>query len=140
MNKLTAKQSRILGSNLLSLTAKAPTRSLSTIGFAVSNNLPGWIELTDAQKESIVGNSYRLFGWRDNLFTLILAAQIVRDTNGDGMLSEDEVQSTRKAIAYIWRDPVTGKCACIFYGLSDTLQSSIGTGQTWGTRLNAFRP
>ena len=119
-----------LSSNLLALSGAS--HNLSKIGLAVSNNIPGWAEFTDAQKDSIVGNTYRLFGWRDTHYTLLLAAQT---------LAGDEVQSTQQAVAHIWRDPVTGKCACVFYGLSSTLRSSIGGSHLrWTPILQAFKP
>ncbi len=89
--------------------------------------------------ESFFRNTYELFNPRDTLYTLILAAQSGHDRNGDGTISDDEVQSTQKAVVYVWRDPASGKAACVFYGLSDTLQSTLG-GQTWGTILQEFQP
>jgi hypothetical protein len=138
--RVTTGQARLMGANLANRSAAMPQRNLSYIGNAVSNNIPDWASLTDAKKESIVANSYRLFGWRDTLFTILLAAQKGTDADNDGLISDDEVQSTQKAVVYVWRDPATGKAACVFYGLSDTLQSSISGGSSWNTLLDAFRP
>ena len=77
-----------------------------------------------------------LFNTRDNTYTILLAAQNGKDRNTDGIISDDEVQSTQKAVAYVWRDPETGKAACVFWGLSDTLKNS----GNWGSILGAFKP
>ncbi|MEA2067664.1 MAG: hypothetical protein U9P12_00560 [Verrucomicrobiota bacterium] len=139
-NRVSVAQARRMAGNLASLTAGNPQRNVSFIGNAVSNNIPDWAELNDAQKESIVANSYRLFGWRNSLFTILLVAQGGADIDDDGVISDDEVRSTQKAVVYAWRDPLTGKAACVFYGLSDTLQSTIGSGESWGDILQAFEP
>lgn len=137
--KVTEEQATAIAQNLAALTNRQ--YRVSAIGNAVSSNIPDWNELTDAQKESIVANSYRLFGWRDTLYTLLLVAQGGTDADGDGGISDDEVRSTQKAVAYVWRDPSTGKAAVVFWGLSDTLQSSIGSsGNTWSDILEAFKP
>jgi hypothetical protein len=121
-----------LGSNLATLSDAFTNQNYSIVGLAVSNNIPGWTDFTDAQKEAIVGNTYRLFGWRDTHYTILLAAQT---------LAGDEVQSTQQAVVHIWRDPVTGKCACVFFGLSDTLRTSlVGDHLRWTEILQAFKP
>jgi hypothetical protein len=89
--------------------------------------------------ERFFRSTYELFNPRDTLFTLLLAAQKGSDQNADGVLSDHETQTTQKAVVYIWRDPLTGKSACVFYGLSDTLQSAL-QGETWGELLQAFKP
>ena len=86
--------------------------------------------------ESFFRNTYELFNPRDTLYTILLAAQGGTDYDNNGTISGDEVRATQKAVAYIWRDPETGKAACVFYGLSDTLQKDI----EWATLLQAFRP
>jgi hypothetical protein len=91
------------------------------------------------ENESILRNAMGLFNTRDTTFTILLAAQEGKDSDGDNQLSNDEVQATQKAVVYIWRDPVTGKSACVFYGLGDTLQSSL-SGGSWSDVLNAFKP
>lgn len=138
--RVSTTQARVIGANLVNLTRGMLETNLSFIGNAVSNNISGWKSLNDAQKDSIVANSYRLFGWRDTQYVLLLAAQNGTDFNDDSLISDDEVLSTQKAVVQIWRDPVTGKTTCLFYGRSDTLQSSIGSGETWGTILKDFKP
>jgi hypothetical protein len=91
------------------------------------------------ENESILRNGMNLFNTRDNTFTILLAAQNGLDRDEDGIISNSEVQATQKAVVYIWRDPVSKKAACTFYGLSDTLQSSL-SGHRWDDLLQAFRP
>ena len=90
--------------------------------------------------ESFFRNSYELFNPRDTLFTILLVAQSGTDFNNDDTITDDEIRGTQKAVVYVWRDPQTGKSACVFYGLSDTLQSSIGSGQSWAEILSEFHP
>lgn len=91
------------------------------------------------KKESLLRNGTELFNPRDNSFVILLAAQTGIDRNMDGTIGDDETLGMQKAVAYIWRDPVENRAACVFWGLSDTLQSSIsGTG--WASRLGAFKP
>ncbi len=99
------------------------------------------IEGSPWKKESLLRNGTGLFDPRDTLFAVLLVAQNARDADHDGQVGNGEVQSTQRAIAYVWRDPATGEAACVFWGLADTLQSSIGSaGTTWGTLLETFRP
>lgn len=90
--------------------------------------------------ESVLRNSLSLFKFNDSTFTVLLAAQKGTDLNEDGFISDGEVQSTQKAVADIWRNPKNGETACTFYGLESTLKSSIGTGRSWESLLEAFRP
>lgn len=91
--------------------------------------------------EAFFRNTYELFNPRDTLYTILLVAQGGTDADGDGGISDDEVRSTQQAVAYVWRDPDTEKAAVVFWGLSDTLQSSIGSGgATWSSILDAFKP
>lgn len=56
------------------------------------------VGMTDADIESIIRHSYELFGVRQNLFTAIIAAQI--------MSPQGEVPIVdQRAVAVIWRDP-----------------------------------
>jgi hypothetical protein len=88
--------------------------------------------------ESFFRNTYELFNPRDTLYTILLAAQNGTDANKDGSISDDEVRSTQKAVVYIWRDPKTSKSACVFYGLTDSLQSSAK--ENWSSILKDFNP
>ncbi|MEE9368107.1 MAG: hypothetical protein V3V05_04490 [Pontiella sp.] len=97
-------------------------------------------DLNTWEQEAFFRNSYELFNPRDTLYTILLAAQNGTDINNDGVISDDEVRSTQKAVVYVWRDPETEQAACVFYGLSDTLQSSIGSGDTWKEILQNFAP
>jgi hypothetical protein len=110
----------------------------SGIAFAELQNVTGGTE-NPWIAESFFRNSYELFNPRDTLYTIILAAQKGIDRDSNGIIADDEVQATQKAVVYVWRDPVTEKCACVFFGLSDTLQSSL-TGQSWSAVLQAFKP
>jgi|GEM_PF-5064922 len=89
--------------------------------------------------EGFFRNSYELFSTRDTSFVILLAAQTGRNADGDNQISDEEVLSSQQAVAYVWRDPVTGKAACTFFGLSATLQNSLD-GETWGNILQAFEP
>ena len=72
---------------------------------------------TELQRESILAHSYGLFGTRQNLFTIIVAATPARDQMG---LVADEQNITqtlgmRRALVQVWRDPVPnadGKHEC----------------------------
>ena len=94
----------------------------------------------DAQKESIVANSFRLFGERDSLYTIFLVAQAGTDADEDGQIDDNEVRGTQQAVVVVWRDPIRQTAAVVFYGLSDTLHSSMNGGATWSTLLDEFRP
>ncbi len=90
--------------------------------------------------ESFMRNTYELFNPRDTLYTILLTAQAGTDADGDGMVSDDEVSGTQQAVVYVWRDPQTGKAATVFYGLTDTLRSTMAGGESWGSLLDAFKP
>jgi hypothetical protein len=90
--------------------------------------------------ESLFRNSYELFNPDDTLYTILLVAQSVSDANEDNQITDDEVRATQQAVAYVWRDAATGKTAVVFYGLSETLRSTVGSGQSWADLLNAFAP
>ncbi|MGD9873068.1 MAG: hypothetical protein AB7T27_02245 [Kiritimatiellia bacterium] len=66
--------------------------------------------IPDSVNESIIRNAHQLFGVRQNLFTIILAAQV---TDGGG--SNPAVFAEQRAVAVVWRDPVaddSGKHPC----------------------------
>ena len=92
------------------------------------------------QLEGFFRNSYELFNPRDTLYTILLAAQAGTDADGDGAIGDGEVRGTQKAVAYVWRDPQTGKATVVFWGLSDTLRSRAVGGQSWSDILQAFNP
>lgn len=92
------------------------------------------------ETEAFFRNTYELFNKRDSFYTLLLAAQAGTDADGDGRIGDDEVRGTQKAVAYVWRDPQTGKAAVVFWGLADTLRSRAVGGQSWSEILQAFDP
>ncbi|MEI6892660.1 MAG: hypothetical protein V5783_10865 [Pontiella sp.] len=134
---ISSSQAQTLGQNLAALAGRDHPRS--HVGHALSDNLAQWETLTDAQKEALVGNTYRLFGSRDTSYTLLLIAQTGTDRDGNG-LDEAEIRATQQAVVNIWRDPKTGKSAITFFGLSDTLRRTIGSTQSWGDLLQDFQP
>jgi hypothetical protein len=91
------------------------------------------------ENESVLRNAMELFNPYDSTFTILLAAQSGRDANSDNALSSEEIRSTRKAVAQVWRDPLTGKAACVFWGDGETLQDSFVTSD-WRKLLEAFNP
>ena len=56
--------------------------------------------ISDSVKESIIRNAHQLFGTRQNLFTIILAAQVIDGSNPPAVFSE------QRAVAVVWRDPM----------------------------------
>ncbi|MBN1268792.1 MAG: hypothetical protein JXB04_04335 [Kiritimatiellae bacterium] len=56
-------------------------------------------------KESFLRNSAGLLSTRQNLFTIFVAAQTVRDLNNNGSVTSDEVFAEQRAVAVVWRDP-----------------------------------
>jgi hypothetical protein len=76
--------------------ATSPITNISSVGWIgdsllVQNNLS-----TDARRESVIRNSYEMFGLRQNLFVVYLITQ----SRGSLIPAED------KSIYYLWRDPV----------------------------------
>ncbi len=90
--------------------------------------------------ESFFRSSRELFNPDDTLYTILIAAQAAADTDGDGTISNREVRATQQAAAYVWRDRTTGRAAVVFFGLDDTLRSTIAGGESWGDILQAFEP
>ncbi|MDF7825580.1 hypothetical protein P4B35_16255 [Pontiellaceae bacterium B12227] len=136
--EVTAEQALVLGETLAPL-ATAADNNRSHAGKALSGQLPDWNQLTDAQKDSIVGNTYRLFGYRDTSYTILLVTQEGTDLNGNG-IEDEEVRSTQQAVVQVWRDPDSQKAGIVFFGLTDTLRSSIGSGNSWADILTDFAP
>ena len=76
--------------------ATSPITNISSVGWIgdaliAQNNLS-----TDARRESVIRNSYEMFGLRQNLFVLYLITQ----SRGSLIPAED------KSIYYLWRDPI----------------------------------
>jgi hypothetical protein len=94
-------EAQAFAANILDQNANILT-TLSPIGSNLFGNTewrPGGSEgLTDAQRESIIRNTYELFSLRQNLFTVILAAQALDPSGG--------VAAEQRAVAVVWRDPV----------------------------------
>jgi hypothetical protein len=77
--------------------ASGSFRNLSdmrVMGGAIDSALPG---LDDMIKESVVRNSAGLLGVRQNLYTILLAAQAYSE--------KLQVVSEQRAVAVVWRDP-----------------------------------
>jgi len=93
---VSAADAQLIAAQLVTLTGANGTNSLSIVGRAVG--LSGVVAnlSDDCARESIVANSYRLLNPRENLFTVLLAAQV---TAGSGVLAE------QRAVAVVWRDP-----------------------------------
>jgi hypothetical protein len=106
--------------------------SVSALNEVISSDNP-W------ELESFFRNTRELFNTREQHFAILLAAQTGTDTDQNGQISDDEVRGTEQAVAYIWRDPQTGRSAIVFYGLSDSLRSSDSAGG-WSNILQDFTP
>ena len=70
--------------------------------------------LNNMQKESIIRNTYELFNPNQNLFTIVLVAQVLNDQGDKGTWEPgiDSVVGEKRAVAVVWRDPFpneTGK-------------------------------
>lgn len=119
-------------------------QSISRIGYAFDfeNRLSkiDWTAWSDAKKESLIANSYRLFGWRDNLFTVIVVAQTGSDGNGDGVLDIDSLGPIHRALALVWMDPLTRKAAVVGYIRTDSDKALSGYSGQWKDVLNNFNP
>jgi hypothetical protein len=77
-------------------------------------NIPSYRTANDAQAvdrivkrrmQSILRNSLELLDPRQNLFTVILLAQPGIDSNGDGVIGNDETTGEQGAVVTVWRDP-----------------------------------
>lgn len=136
--EITANQALVLGQTLASLSGTA-NNNISHIGNALTTELPDWESLTDTQKDSIVGNTYRLFGSRDSSYTILLVAQTGTDFDNNG-LDDEEITSSQQAIVHVWRDPTSQKAAVTFFGLTDTLRSTFGGDKSWDEILLDFKP
>jgi len=72
------------------------SNDLSRLGGAVYTNSTTKLK-SDAEIESLIRNSCHLLSSRQNLFTVLLAAQVY---DGDAVFAE------QRAVAVVWRDPV----------------------------------
>ncbi len=71
---------------------------LPLVGQAISSGGNSYASLSeDGLRESIVANSYRLLSPRQNLFTILIAAQVTGSSGG--------VLAEQRAVAVVWRDP-----------------------------------
>jgi hypothetical protein len=81
--------------------AKGPYTNLSEIAKisagSITNLLSGTLDLDPLQEEAIIRNSAGLLSPRQNLFTILLAAQTVD--------SVTNVAGEQRAVAVVWRDP-----------------------------------
>ena len=59
------------------------------------------------QRESLLRNTYGLFSVADNLFTVVVVAQSIKEGKGQvGTWDDgDQVTGERRAVALVWRDP-----------------------------------
>ena len=59
------------------------------------------------QKDAIIRNSYRLFNVNQNLYTVVVVAQSIKDEGAIGTWSDadDVVLGEKRAVAVVWRDP-----------------------------------
>lgn len=93
----------------------------SSYGSASMDSAAGWVVndalkaggvlsilgLSNNQKESIIRNSYRLFNANQNLYTVIVVAQSIKDADKNGLFnkSNDTVSGEKRAVALVWRNP-----------------------------------
>ena len=57
------------------------------------------------QQEGVVRSSAGLLSVRQNVFTVILAAQSVMDANGVSGIQSEDVRAEQRALVVVWRDP-----------------------------------
>jgi len=97
-----------IGSTLFNLSNTTLFTNLSEMGripvnqfkSLLQSGFPASSPLSDAHIESVIANSMDLVGFRQNLFTIILAAQTIK-TSPEG----DIVTGEQRAVAVVWRDP-----------------------------------
>jgi len=73
--------------------------------------IPSLSSRSDFEVESIITHTYGLLGIRQNLFAIIIAASPVTTGMGEFARTTKEVSAlgSKRAIAYVWRDPVPDK-------------------------------
>ncbi|HMP90589.1 MAG TPA: hypothetical protein PJ991_10330 [Kiritimatiellia bacterium] len=79
--------------------------------------MPSGFTVYDGHIESVIANSYNLFGFRQNIFTTVVAAQVVRPSP-----EGDVVTAEQRAVVVFWRDPMPNQddrnvCYVQFYKL-----------------------
>ena len=95
---VSAADAQLIAAQLIARTGAHGTNSLSVVGRALNNNTVAFTSLwDDCDRESIVANSYRLLSPRQNLFTILIAAQVTGSSGG--------VLAEQRAVAVVWRDP-----------------------------------
>lgn len=63
--------------------------------------------MNNTKKESIIRNSYQLFNPNQQLFTIVVIAQVINDQGTVGTFDEedDAINGEKRAVALVWRDP-----------------------------------
>lgn len=71
-------------------------------------SIPGLSGYNDLEVESIIANSCRMLGVRQNLFAIIVAASPVTTGMGEVATHNKDVSAlgSKRALAFVWRDPV----------------------------------
>lgn len=86
-----------IADGILPLTAQGTNWSVASMGLAPQFNLwandPSW---TDARIESVIAQSHEWFGYRQNLFQVLVVVQRIEG---------GEVLGEQRAILQVWRDP-----------------------------------
>lgn len=62
-------------------------------------------DMNNVDRESIVRNTYRMFGVGQQLFVLVVVARAVQDLDPAGVGGGDFVTGEKRAVALVWRDP-----------------------------------
>ena len=97
VSTVSAADAKLIAAKLASLTTGNAQNSLSLVGRAVSVASVFNTKNYDCERESLVANSYRLLSPRQNLFTILIAAQVTG--------SSGSVLAEQRAVAVVWRDP-----------------------------------
>lgn len=91
-----------LGQLATRLRTTGPYTNVSEIARLTDANVPG---TTPAKKEGLIRNTANLLTTRQNIFTLIVAAQTGVDGNRNGSIQDNEVTAEQRALVVVWRDP-----------------------------------
>lgn len=75
---------------------------IARAGTGIDSALSG---LDTLQKKAAIRNTSMLMGTRQNIYTVVITAQAVRDANNNGSVENDEVVGEQRAVAVVWRDP-----------------------------------
>jgi len=148
-DRLNNKEAQTVAQALMNITGNGYITKHSDLGNldltdvldAIQPNASNMGEINPWKAESILRNSAELFNPRDNTFAVFVVAQQVTDANEDNTITEDEVQFTQRAIAYVWREPgpSTHRSCCVFYQRSESL-GAFGWSEKKAQVLDAFRP